>query len=295
MGTASKLMMNLAAFAFVTVPAFGMSSGSPDADSPGAEEDVSIGVSKSQESKQAFIDKASPILKKFLSASDTLVDTRAQKANVDALLKDYHSQEILCKSLDPRNMPDASLRKAALSALDLAKYTGEDVSHGIFASSVSDPDESVRKAAVQSIRLRRDGPAIKKLVDYYIATYDDAGNVKLGDAHDNAIEGLRTLAGDDKAVYEVLRDKAYYATIETRVTNTELVRFQTRQIDSFSVNAGAQVNIILQLSFPIQFPELAITRVRTTVKCPCVSALEDLAGQNFGPDIDKWDKWIRKQ
>ena len=294
MTAASRVLLNVAVLAFVTLPAFAMSSGSPDADTPGNEDDLSIGVSKAQENKQAFIDKVTPILKKFV-VSDSIVDARTQKANVDELLKDYHSQELLCKSLDPRNLPEACLRKAALSALDLAKYTGADVSHGIFASSVSDPDASVRKAAIQSIKLRRDGPAINKLVDYFIATYDEAGNVKLGDAHDNAIEGLRTLAADDKGVYEVMRNKAYYATLETRVTNTELVRFQTRQIDSYTVNAGAQVNIILQLSFPIQFPELAITRVRTTVKCPCVSALEDVAGQNFGPDIDKWDKWIRKQ
>ena len=59
-----------------------------------------------------------------------------------------------------------------------------------------------------------------------------------------------------------------YVTIEMRPTVTELINFVTRQIDSFTVNSGAQVNLILRLSFPIQFPELAITRVRTTATVP---------------------------
>jgi tetratricopeptide (TPR) repeat protein len=95
----------------------------------------------------------------------------------------------------------------------------------------------------------------------YVADY----NIN-GDSYDPEVRQF--LEGVVLDVRPIVSADRRYITIELRPTLTELVRFQTRQLDSFTVNAGAQVNIILQLSFPIQFPELAISRVRTTATVP---------------------------
>ena len=186
------------------------------------------------------------------------------------------------------------MRRGALNALNQAKLTSPEISNALVAVAVYDPSEAMRKAAVASIKLRKDDVATKGMLDCLLATYDEAGNVKVQAEHDNAVEGSRALADDDSRIYKSLLEKAYYATLETRITNTELANLVTRQIDSYTVNSGAQVNLILRLSFPIQFPELKITRIRTTVKAPCINAMEELSGQNFGEDVEKWDKWVRK-
>src|SRR4029078_488022 len=92
----------------------------------------------------------------------------------------------------------------------------------------------------------------------------------------------------------VLNQIHYYATLELRTAVSELNAFVTRQIDAFTVNNGANVAVIIPLSFPIQFPELKITQVRTTV-CAPATALATLTGMNFGHDLEAWGKWIRKQ
>jgi len=95
----------------------------------------------------------------------------------------------------------------------------------------------------------------------YIADYDING-----DSYDPVIRNF--LEGVVLDVRPIVSADRRYVTVEMRPTVTELISFKVRQIDSFTVNSGAQVNLIIPLSFPIQFPELAITRVRTTATVP---------------------------
>ena len=262
----------------------------------GADDDLAIGLSQKEERKEADRAKGIALCKKFVYDRDSFVDTKALEAEGAKLAKETANRTLLISCLDPKSVTEPELRRGALHALNAAKFSSPEVSRALSTVAVSDPNEDVRKDAIASIKLRNDDVAVKQVIDYMLSTYDDNGNVKTLPEHDSSVDAARALAEGDSRVYKTLLEKAYYATIETRVTNTQLVNFVTRQIDSFTVNSGAQVNLILRLSFPIQFPELAITKVRTTVKAPCASveALQELTGQPFGDDVDKWDKWIRK-
>ncbi|HYG74389.1 MAG TPA: hypothetical protein VEK08_05230 [Planctomycetota bacterium] len=95
----------------------------------------------------------------------------------------------------------------------------------------------------------------------YVADYEISG-----DSYDPTIRQF--LVGVVLDVKPIVSSDRRYVTLELRPTVTELVNFQTRQIDTFAVNSGANVNILVNLAFPIQFPELSIRRVRTTATCP---------------------------
>jgi hypothetical protein len=269
------------------------SSASPDA-TEDAENDLSIGLNRREEKKEVDHAKGIALCKKFAYDTESFVDGKAIQAEATALAKDSNAKWLLLACLDPKNNPEPDLRRGAMNAMNQAKLTSTEISNALAAVAITDPSEAVRKAAIASIKLRKDDVATKRFMDCLLATYDEAGNVKLQAEHDNAIEGGRALAADDNRIFQSLVEKAYYATLETRITNTEVVNVKTRQIDSYTVNSGAQVNLILRLSFPVQFPELKITRIRTTVKAPCINALEELSGQGFGEDVEKWDKWMRK-
>ncbi len=95
----------------------------------------------------------------------------------------------------------------------------------------------------------------------YVADYEISG-----DSYDPVVRQF--LVGVVLDVKPIVSSDRRYVTLELRPTVTTLVNFVTRQIDTFTVNSGAQVNVIIMLSFPIQFPELSITRVRTTATVP---------------------------
>jgi type II secretory pathway component GspD/PulD (secretin) len=95
----------------------------------------------------------------------------------------------------------------------------------------------------------------------YVADYEISG-----DSYDPIIRQF--MVGVILDVRPTVSSDRRYVTMELRPTVTELTRFFTRQIDSFTVTQGAAVTLIIPLSFPIQFPELAIRRVRTTAAVP---------------------------
>ncbi len=161
---------------------------------------------------------------------------------------------------------------------------------------MTDPSPEVRKQAVDLIKARKDEWAMGAMVKSYIDAYDDGDGIRDPIKKVAAEAALRSL--DMKRVYGHM---FYYATLEIRTVSTTLNSFVTRQIDSFQVlpNAGVVNNgvagaAIIPLSFPIQFPELGITRAFTTVKAPC-QAMSELSGMDFGNDLDKWAKWMRIQ
>ncbi|MCZ7649027.1 MAG: hypothetical protein M5U26_27855 [Planctomycetota bacterium] len=127
------------------------------------------------------------------------------------------------------------------------------------------------------------------MIRHLVGAFDEVGGLRNAPVRDAAVKSLRALG--DSRVYEAL---LYYVVCEMRPTVTELASFRTRQIDSFTVQQGGNVIIPILLSFPVQFPELSITRVRTTVSAPA-SALRAVTGQNFGDDVGAWKKWIKGQ
>ncbi|HYG78059.1 MAG TPA: hypothetical protein VEK08_23840 [Planctomycetota bacterium] len=271
-----------------------------------AEQELSIGmnprVSPEFQQRIAFFNRAREIAAQF-GAQPSKETASATKADEEKLAKERmqalksllaenrnRAIEGLLTCLDSKSVEDPQTRKGAIAALEACDYKHATVSAYRAASAVGDPEQSVRNAALTSIKASKDDAAIGGMIHYLMASFDDNGKVLNAQIRDQAAAALRDLG--DKRVYQAL---AYYVTMEIRATNTELNNFATRQIDSFSVNNGANVNVIVPASFPIQFPELKITRVRTTVKCPAASSLEAITGQNFGEDVERWEKWISKQ
>jgi hypothetical protein len=266
-----------------------------------AAEELSIGlnprVSPIWQERIAFYNRAKEIAAQFAAEpakdpkSPSKTDSKAQKA-LKALLGENQTRamEGVLSCLDSRTTSDVNTRLGALRAIEASQYTHPTVSQYLAASAIGDPERLVRATAVATIKARKDDPAIGGMIQYLMSSFDDKGNVLNPDVKAGAVEALQTL--NDRRVFEALQ---YYVTMELRVTNTELANFATRQIDSFSVNNGANVSVLVPLSFPIQFPELKITRVRTTVKCPAASSLEALTGMNFGEDVDKWAKFFAKK
>jgi hypothetical protein len=213
-----------------------------------------------------------------------------RKGALAALQKDRaKSSAVVLGSLDPSSAPDADVRLAALAGIEALQPTGPEVSKRLAQSAMVDPEENVRKKTAALIKSRNDEWAMDTMVRSYIAAFDEAGQVRNPILKEAAGGALREL--NDKRVYNAM---LYYATLEIRTETSELANLATRQIDSFTVNNGAQNTVLTPLSFPIQFPELKITSVKTTVVAPC-AALSSLSGENFGNDLDAWAKWIRRQ
>ena len=95
----------------------------------------------------------------------------------------------------------------------------------------------------------------------YVSDYEISG-----DSYDPVVRQF--LVGVVLDVKPIVSSDRRYVTLELRPTVTELTNFVTRQIDTFSINSGAQVNLLVFLSFPIQFPELSLQKVRTTATVP---------------------------
>ncbi len=272
-----------------------------------AAEELSIGVnprvSPVWQERIAYFNRAKELSAQFAAEAaaadkaktetkaDSRTEGKAEKA-LKALLVENKTRTIegLLSCLDSRTTSEVNTRIGALKAIEASQYTHPTVSQYLAASAIGDPERQVRAAAISTIKARKDDPAIGGMIQYLMSSFDDKGKVLNEEVKAGAVEALQTL--NDKRVYQALQ---YYVTMELRVTNTELANFATRQIDSFSVNNGANVSVLVPLSFPIQFPELKITRVRTTVKCPAASGLEALTGMNFGEDLDKWQKFFAKK
>jgi predicted xylose isomerase-like sugar epimerase len=163
---------------------------------------------------------------------------------------------MLMACLNPRTQPAPSVRLGALKGIEAARPIGAQASYVLGAAAGNDPDAAVR---------------------------DDV-------LHANALGALREL-GDPRVCQALLQ----YVTAEIRATNVSAASMDTRQIDTYSANSGANVNVLVPLALPIQMPSLTMQQIKTTVRVPAVSALRDLSGQDFGEDWDKWDQWARKQ
>lgn len=198
----------------------------------------------------------------------------------------------LIELLDANRIADENSRLAALAGIDALKPVNGDLSKRLAFTAIGDPIEAVRLRSIALIKARNDEWAMDTMVKTYLSTFGEGGVVK--DPNTQAAQAAAGAALNllgDKRVYNAM---LYYATLEVRTQVSELAGFATRQIDSYTVNNGANATVVTPLSFPIQFPELKITSIKTTVTAPC-AALSALSGMDFGNDLDAWAKWIRKQ
>ncbi|MEI6232683.1 MAG: hypothetical protein WCT04_06505 [Planctomycetota bacterium] len=248
-----------------------------------------IGIRPSADRVRAeFDDKIMIYCKALMSASSA--DESARKTAATALALDrVKATETVFAQLDPARNADEQTRLAALAGIDVLKPATPEVSKRLAQVAIADRFIPVRKQAVALIKSRNDEGAMNAMVNAFIGAFGDNGQVRDPIMQAAAGEALKGL--DDK---RVLTSIQYRATTEIRTAVTDLNALTTRQIDSYTVNSGAQATVIVPLSFPIQFPELNITSVKTTVCAPC-AALSSLTGQNFGNDLDQWAKWIRMQ
>ncbi len=222
---------------------------------------------------------------KKLARSDVAKSEKEQIVS-DILGNRAQMGEIFLSCLDYRLQPEAATRQGALKGIAVAKPTGLTASTTLAWTAVKDPSTTVRDEAVGLIMKRKDDKAIGGIMRQLVDAFDKRGNVLNAPIRDAAVKALRRI--DDPRIVQGL---LYYVVLEMRPTVTELVNFNTRQIDSFTINQGASVSVIIPLSFPIQFPELAITKVRTTV-CAPASAVRAVTGQNFAT-MGEWMKWAK--
>ncbi|MCY3021857.1 MAG: hypothetical protein NTW87_22840 [Planctomycetota bacterium] len=198
--------------------------------------------------------------------------------------------EMVLACLNARNVPEQAVRLGALKAVETLNARDAKTSFALGAAAAADPYPDVRQAATALVKARNDELGMRTMIGHLLASYDETGRPRDKVLHDNAIAALQELG--DKRVYQAL---VYYVTLELRLTNISEGSLTTRQINTYSVNSGANANVVVPLALPIQFPELNMQRVKTTVCVPAISALQDLSGQDFGPDADKWGKWLEKQ
>lgn len=245
-------------------------------------------VPKPVRERKAQEAKVLELCQKIYASASPEDDNR--KAATAELSRDVGSSgRIMTALLDPQLVPQEEERSAVLSGIEAVKPSGPDLSKRLAYTAMIDPAETVRQKTVSLIKARNDEWAIMTMVNAFVDAYGENGQVK--DAGAAAAGGAALRALNDKRVLGAIH---YYATLEVRTAVSELTNLVTRQIDTFTVNNGAQATVLTLLSFPIQFPEVKITSVKTTVCAPC-TALTALTGMNFGNDLEAWAKWIRKQ
>lgn len=196
--------------------------------------------------------------------------------------------DILLGALDYRKVTDTETRVGSVKGLQVAKPEGPRVSPSLAWSAVMDPSSDVRKGVVGLIKDRKDDAAVGGMIRHLIGAFNADGEVINVPVRDNAIEGLRAMKDD--RIAEALFT---YCVMELRPTQTE-GDLKPGAIQSFTVLTGAQVTIVIPLTFPIDFPNMTIRRVRTTVSAPA-SALRAFTGQNFGDDVEKWKQFFGKK
>ncbi|MCX7804512.1 MAG: hypothetical protein N3A38_04900 [Planctomycetota bacterium] len=183
---------------------------------------------------------------------------------------------------DFRQVSDPTLRASAIKGIETLCLKSPEISASLAAAAMADPKEELRHQACRTIKSTGDVGAMAHLIQFAITP--EWGAVE------PAVAALREI-NDPR----IVRGLFYYVTLEMRPTMTELVNFQTRQLDAFNVMSGANANLVTLLSFPIQFPEMRVTRVRTTVKLPAMSALVAVSGKDFGDNLVKWREWVERQ
>jgi hypothetical protein len=258
------------------------------AQTPAADESMVIGVRPGVRQRSAIDERLVGYCKILMEASPA--DEVARKNALAVLTIDRaKNTDALVALLDPARDTDEQTRLAALAGIDALKSTGASVSNRLAQTAISDRFLPVRSRSVALIKSRNDESAMNSMVNAYVSSFDESGSVRDPILKGAAVVALKGL--EDKRVMGAL---FYRATLEVRTAVADLNALTTRQIDSYTVNNGAQATVIVPLSFPIQFPDLNLTSVKTTVCSPC-SALTDFTGQRFGNDLDAWAKFIRMQ
>lgn len=195
--------------------------------------------------------------------------------------------DVLLGALDYRKITDEETRVGVVKGLQIVKPSNPQVSPTLAWSAVMDPSSTVRKGVVAMIKDRRDDAAVGGMIRSLIGAFDEEGKVINVAVRDNAVEGLRAM--EDKRIGEALFT---YAVIEVRATHTE-GKLTTGSLSSYTVLTGAQVTVLIPLTFPIEFPNLSIKRVRTTVSAPAAS-LRAYAGKDLGDDVNAWRAFLGK-
>jgi len=242
-----------------------------------------------QKEEVAFYNQVAQACKTLAPTSSAPESEKSAVASELSRQRSRASGMLAC-CLSPVNQPEPASRLGALKGVELLKPRDTTISFALGAAAASDPAKEVRSAAVALVKARNDDFGIRTMIGHLLSSYDSTGKVRNKELHDNAVGALHEL--NDKRVIQAL---LYYVTMELRLASVSEGSLVTRQIDSYSVNSGANVNVLVPLSFPIQFPELKIARVQTTVMAPAINSLRDLTGQDFGADWEKWNKWWEKQ
>lgn len=252
---------------------------------PARRDEKTVRALTAQERKAKMFEEAREASALF--APTSFVVDSMKRAAIAPMLKEKSAYiEMFRACMMPQNVPEPAQRIGAMLAVCELQPADMNLSYSLGSAAVSDPVAEVRAAAVGVIKARKDDFAIRTMIGHLFSTYDANGKVLDQNAHAQDLEAFKALA-DKRVVQAIL----YYVTMELRLSNIDGGSLTTRQIDSYQVNNNSALN----LAFPIQTPELKMTKVKTSVVAPAINALQDLTGQTFGQNTEKWQRWVEKQ
>lgn len=189
---------------------------------------------------------------------------------------------------------DAKTRRGALRAIDLAGPSAKAVGVALGNSALAEPDKDTRKAAINTIRQRRDALALHTLLGHLAQASDTDGLGILDEkARDAALSALHDIG--DRRAYEAI---LFYVTLELRTGYAVGRGVDTKYItNSGDVNAGGVGQTTVNL--PIELPALELGSFQGMITVPAICkplpALRRVTGEDFGKNLDKWRAWIAKQ
>jgi len=222
---------------------------------------------------------------RLLGGDDAHQDERSQALRLIAKVTDQAGNKII-NHMDSSKHIDWIVRLGAIRSLQALGISGHRVSSALAWTATHDGEAKVRDDAVSMIKTRGDRISTELIGRHLVESYSDKGLALNATVIDHSVKALRSI-GDRRVAESIL---ARYVTIEVRATQTILNNMRSRTIRSVLVGpdgVGRSVNM------PIEFPEIGVNKVNTTVVVPAACALIALTGQNFGNDQSQWQRWIR--
>jgi hypothetical protein len=224
-----------------------------------------------------------------LLAADKL-ESAARAELTEGLRRDRpHTARAFAAFLDPRKTSDARVRLGAIAALKDADPAPADAGKLLAAAAIMEPDATVRTAALNLIRERKDVVAAQEIVRAWHRAFEDEAlgvDEALRTATENAMRDL-----GDRRIYEAIYA---YVTMELRVQTASLDSVGTARIR----NAGLPVqgdDRAGNINLPIDLPSINLMSVETTIVVPALPSLKRITGQNFGRELPRWKAWIDAQ
>jgi hypothetical protein len=221
---------------------------------------------------------------RLLGGDEARQDERSEALRTIAKATDPAGDKVV-NHLDAQKYGDWSVRRGAVRCLQALGLAGPRVSSALAWTAARDGEPKVRDEAISVIKTRGDWAATELLGRHLMDTFDRKGLVLHAEVHDQTVGALRTIG--DRRVAEAMLT---YVTVEVRTSLTQLSGMRSRHMRAAVPQGDGTIGGV---DLPMEFPEIGMTKERTTLMVPALAALRSLTGQDFGDDQDQWRRWIR--